>query len=50
MLGLCSELLVETLLRPSSPHLTEIDGHNPGLSDVFCVDRECVEFSRLQSR
>ena len=39
--------LVETLLRPSSPHLTELDGHTPDLSDVLCVDRECPSFSRL---
>ena len=26
--------LVETLPRPSSPHLTELDGHTPDLSDV----------------
>ena len=29
--------LVETLLRPSSPHLTELDGNTPDLSDVLCV-------------
>ena len=42
--------LVETLLRPSSPHLTELDGDTPDLSDVLCVDRECPAFSRLPPR
>ena len=42
--------LVETLLRPSSPHLTELDGHAPDLSNVLCVDRESPAFSRLPPR
>ena len=42
--------LVETLLRPSSPHLTELDGDTPDLSDVLCVDRESPAFSRLPPR
>ena len=40
----------ETLLRPSSPHLTEQDGNTPDLSDVLCVDRESPAFSRLPPR
>ena len=36
--------------RPSSPHLTELDGHTPDLSDVLCVDRESPAFSRLPPR
>ena len=42
--------LVETLLRPSSPHLSEQDGTPPDLSDVLCVDREAPSFSRLPPR
>ena len=29
--------LVETLLRPSSPHITELDGDTSDISDVLCV-------------
>ena len=42
--------LAETLLRPASPHLTELDGDTPDLSEVLCVDRECPAFSRLPPR
>ena len=42
--------LVETLLRPTSPHLSEQDGAPPDLSDVLCVDREAPSFSRLPPR
>ena len=31
---------VEAFLRPSSPHITELDGDTPDFSDVLCVDRE----------
>lgn len=42
--------LAETLTKPSSPHLTELDGDTPELSDVLCADRECLSFSRLPPR
>ena len=42
--------LAETLTSPSSPHLTELDGDPPDLSDVLCLDRECPTFSRLPPR
>ena len=40
--------LVETLLRPSSPHLTELDGHTPDLSDVLCVKNTKLTPNRSQ--
>ena len=38
MLSVAAQMaLVETLLRHSSPHITELDGDTPDLSDVLCV-------------
>ncbi len=42
--------LAETLLMPQSPHLTELDGDTPDLSEAWCIDRECPAFSRLPPR
>ena len=44
--------LAETLLAPTSPHLTELDGEPPPLGDVLATERdvEGPAFSRLPLR